>query len=106
MLVIPNTVDEVFTPGDGAAIRAALRLEGKRVLLTVGRMESRERYKGHELVIGTIPELVARGHDVTYIVIGEGDARSRLEVLALDTSSPEPGRFLRAGGLGRFLMGS
>src|SRR5260370_5786508 len=69
VLVIPNTVDEVFTPGDGAAIRAALRLEGKRVLLTVGRMESPERYQGHDVVIGTIRELEPRLHQVSDMLI-------------------------------------
>jgi phosphatidylinositol alpha-1,6-mannosyltransferase len=94
VLVIPNTVGEVFTPGDGAAMRAALGLEGKRVLMTVGRMDSRERYKGHELVIGAIPELVAQGHNVAYIVIGEGDDRGRLEAIARDTGVAERVRFL------------
>jgi phosphatidylinositol alpha-1,6-mannosyltransferase len=103
VLVIPNTVGEVFTPGDGAAMRAALRLEGKRVLLTVGRMDSRECHKGHELVIGTIPELVAQGHDVTYIVIGEGDDRRRLEVLARDTGVADRVRFLGAVGRERLV---
>jgi phosphatidylinositol alpha-1,6-mannosyltransferase len=103
VLVIPNTVGEGFTPDNGAAMRAALGLEGKRVLLTVGRMDSRERYKGHELVIDAIPELVAQGHDVTYIVIGEGDDRSRLEVLARDTSVADRVRFLGAVGRERLI---
>jgi phosphatidylinositol alpha-1,6-mannosyltransferase len=62
VLVVPNTVREVFTPGDGSRQRAALGLEGKRVLLTVGRMDTHERYKGQDRVIAAIPDLVARGH--------------------------------------------
>ena len=61
VVVVPNTVAEGFTPGDGSALRAALGLDGKRVLLTVGRMDSRERYKGHDRVIAAIPALVAAG---------------------------------------------
>ena len=61
--------------------RSALGLNGKRVLLTVGRMDSRERYKGHDRVIAAIPDLV-KGHDICYLVVGEGDDRSRLEALA------------------------
>ena len=76
VLVVPNTVREVFTPADGSTQRAALGLEGKRVLLTVGRMDSRERYKGHDRVIAAIPDLVAKGHDICYVVVGEG-RRSR-----------------------------
>src|SRR5712691_4940191 len=41
VLVVPNTVREMFTPGDGSARRVALGLEGKRALLTVGRMHAR-----------------------------------------------------------------
>ena len=82
VLVVPNTVREVFTPGDGSTQRAALALEGKRVLLTVGRMDSRERYKGHDRVIAAISDLVAKGHDICYLVVGDGDDRARLEALA------------------------
>jgi hypothetical protein len=38
--------------------------------VTVGRMDSRERYKGHDHVIAAMPHLVATGHDVVYLVIG------------------------------------
>ena len=82
LLVLPCTVDEAFTPGDGSTLREALGLEGKRVLLTVARMDSRERYKGHDRVIAAIPQLVARGHDVVYVVVGEGDDQPRLAALA------------------------
>ena len=71
-----------FTPGDGSALRAAWGLAGKRVLLTVARLDARERYKGHDRVIAAIPELLARGHDIAYVVIGEGDDRSRLIEIA------------------------
>jgi phosphatidylinositol alpha-1,6-mannosyltransferase len=99
VLVVPNTVREVFTPADGSAQRAALGVEGKRVLLTVGRMDSRECYKGHDRVIAAIPDLVAKGHDICYIVVGEGDDRARLEVLAGNAGVSDRVRFLGAVGL-------
>ena len=99
VLVVPNTVREVFTPGDGSAQRAALGVEGKCVLLTVGRMDSRERYKGHDRVIAAIPDLVAKGHDICYMVVGEGDDRTRLEALARDAGVSDRVRFLGAQGL-------
>ncbi|MGE0257745.1 MAG: glycosyltransferase family 4 protein [Alphaproteobacteria bacterium] len=77
-VVVPNTVGDGFAPGDGSALRKAWGLAGKRVLLTVGRLDARERYKGQDRVIEAIPELVARGHDIAYVVIGDGDDRSRL----------------------------
>jgi len=99
VLVVPNTVGEVFTPGDGSAQRAALALEGKRVLLTVGRMEPRERYKGHDRVIAAISNLVAKGHDICYLIVGEGGDRIRLEALARDAGVSERVRFLGRVGL-------
>ena len=60
VVVVPDTVGDRFTPGDGdRRLRAAWGLAGKRVLLTVGRLDARERYKGHERVIAAIPDLVA-----------------------------------------------
>jgi len=99
VLVVPNTVREVFTPAEGSAQRAALGVEGKCVLLTVGRMDSRERYKGHDRVIAAIPELVSKGHDICYMVVGEGDDRTRLEALARDAGVSDRVRFLGAQGL-------
>ena len=96
VLVAPNTVREVFTPGESSKQRAVLAVEGKRVLLTVGRMDSRERYKGHDRVIAAIPDLVAKGHDICYLIVGEGDDRARLEGLARDAGVNDRVRFLGA----------
>jgi phosphatidylinositol alpha-1,6-mannosyltransferase len=94
VVVVPNTVTDEFTPGDSHAARAASGLEGKRVLLTVGRMAPDERYKGHDRVIAAIPELVRRGHDIVYLIIGQGDDRASLEQLARETGVAERVRFL------------
>lgn len=93
-LVVPNTVGDAFSPGDGAALRASLGLKGKRVLLTVGRMDARERYKGHDRVIAALPGLLSQGHEVVYVVIGEGDDRQRLEAYAIEKGVVEYVRFL------------
>ena len=82
LVVLPNTVGSEFAPGDRSALQAAWGLQDKRVLLTVGRMDPRERYKGHEQVIAAIPQLVAAGHDVVYLVVGEGDDLKCLEASA------------------------
>ena len=83
--VLPNTVGERFTPGDAFELRRSWDLEGKRVLLSVGRMNAVERYKGHDRTIAAIPKLVAAGLNVAYVVLGEGDDRLRLESLAEET---------------------
>jgi phosphatidylinositol alpha-1,6-mannosyltransferase len=99
VLVVPNTVREAFTLGDGSTTRAALAVENKRVLLTVGRMDPGQRYKGQDRIIAAIPYIVAQGHDVEYLVAGEGDDRARLEELARDVGVSGRVRFLGAIGL-------
>jgi phosphatidylinositol alpha-1,6-mannosyltransferase len=98
VLVLANTVGEAFTPGDGSALRLAWGLQDKRVLLTVGRMDAREGYKGHDRVIATLPQLLAAGHDVVYVVAGEGDDRARLQNLAAGRGVAERLRFVGALG--------
>ena len=99
VVVLPNTVAEAFTPGDASALRAKWGLEGKRVLLTVGRMDARERYKGHDRVIRALPQLIAAGYDVMYVVLGEGDDVTRLKSLAMETGVADRVRFMGAAGL-------
>jgi phosphatidylinositol alpha-1,6-mannosyltransferase len=97
--VLPNTVNEAFAPGDASALRARWGLEGKRVLLTVGRMDARERYKGHDLVIQALPQLVAAGHDVIYVVLGDGNDVGRLKFTALGLGVADRVRFMGEVGL-------
>ncbi len=95
VLVLPNTVEADFTPGD-SPLRTVWGCPPKRALLTVGRLDSRERYKGHDRVIGVIPELVDRGLDVIYAIIGEGDDCRRLEALAREKGVADRVRFMGA----------
>jgi len=59
-------------------------------------MDARERYKGQDRVIAVIPDLVAKGHDICYVVVGEGDDRSRLQALARNAGVSDRVRFLGA----------
>lgn len=94
ILVVPNTVGALFTPGDGSALRTAWGLADKRILLTAGRLDAREQYKGHDRVIAAVPELVARGHDIAYVVIGDGGDRSRLIEFATRLGVADRVRFI------------
>jgi glycosyltransferase involved in cell wall biosynthesis len=51
-------------------------------LLTVARMSLAEQYKGHDVVIRAMPELLRRFPDLRYDIVGDGDARPGLEALA------------------------
>ena len=94
ILVISDTVADHFVPGDGTPMRKEMGLDGKQVLLTVGRMDFREQYKGHDRVIAALPALIAKGHDPVYLIVGEGADQSRLEHLALDLGVSERVRFI------------
>ena len=102
VVVIPDTVEPHFNPGlpsfaasdgDGCregeksnSIEGELRrrwnLGNRLVLLTVARMEKDQAYKGHDRVMEAIPGLVAAGHDIVYLIVGEGGDRPRLEECA------------------------
>src|SRR3954470_17145525 len=50
--------------------------------LIVGRMAADERYKGHDALIDSWPEVLARVPGATLAIVGDGDDRPRLEQLA------------------------
>jgi phosphatidylinositol alpha-1,6-mannosyltransferase len=83
-IVLPNMVEDAFLPGAAAGFRRTWSLDGKFVLLTVSRLDSREQYKGQDRVIAALPDLVRAGHDVAYVIAGDGDDRPRLEKLAAE----------------------
>ncbi|MBV8525859.1 MAG: glycosyltransferase family 4 protein [Acetobacteraceae bacterium] len=96
LVVVPDTVGTAFSPGHSSALRATLGIGDKKVLLTVARMDSRERGKGHDRVIEAIPQLVAVGYEVVYLIVGEGDDRAHLEGLAHNQGVGDRVRFLGA----------
>ena len=54
-------------------------LTGKTVLLTLGRLDARERQKGIDEVIEIMPSLVSDMPALIFLIAGEGDDRPRLE---------------------------
>jgi glycosyltransferase involved in cell wall biosynthesis len=58
--------------------------EGHRVVLTVARMEASERYKGHDAVLHSLRTIVGTVPNLTYVIVGDGDDRPRLEKLAAE----------------------
>jgi phosphatidyl-myo-inositol dimannoside synthase len=97
VVVIPDTVGDRFHP---AVRRSSLRCDRtpnrKRILLTVGRMDAREQYKGQDRVIRAMPQIVARGHDAAYVIVGDGDDRPRLEALCSEVGVADRVRFVGA----------
>ena len=81
--VLPNTFRSTYAP---RAVRRDLAarhgLDGRQVILTVGRLSSQERYKGHDRLIEALPEILARAPNTTYLIVGSGDDSDRLAQLA------------------------
>jgi len=66
-------------------------------------MDSGKRYIGQDRVIAAIPYIVAQGHDVEYVVVGERDDCVRLESLAREVRVSDRVRFLGSTDLIAFL---
>ena len=80
-MILPNCVDlSAFTPGEkSAALLARYSLQNRTVLLTLGRLAEEERYKGFDEVLEVLPVLARDVPDVTYMIVGDGPDRARLE---------------------------
>lgn len=92
--VLPDTVQDVFTPGPAsAALRDRLKSGKGPILLTVGRLAANERYKGHEAIFSVLADLRVKFPDLVHLVAGDGDDRTRLEMVA-EQMAPGAVRFL------------
>lgn len=75
--VLHNCLDPQLEPAQPKPQR-----DGPPSLLTVARMSLAEQYKGHDMVIRAMPELLHRFPDLRYDIVGDGDARPGLQALA------------------------
>ncbi len=79
--LLPNCVDlDHFTPGPKPIeLIRELGLNGRTVIMTLGRLASSERYKGFDEVIEALPALAEKIPDIVYLICGDGPDRGRLE---------------------------
>lgn len=82
--IIPGALDPdlIASPTTSAEVIARHRLAGKRVLLTVSRLDRQSRYKGHERVFRALRQIRHQLPPCAYLVVGEGNDRPYLESLA------------------------
>ena len=82
--LLPNAVHlEDYAAGEKpAALLDRYGLRGKTVLMTTGRMDARERYKGFDQVLGSLARLAPAHPGLAYVVVGRGDDQPRIEALA------------------------
>jgi phosphatidylinositol alpha-1,6-mannosyltransferase len=65
-----------------------------RIILTVGRWDPAERYKGADTLIAALPRVLKAVPDASLVLVGDGDDRPRLEHLARDLGVWEHAHFL------------
>jgi len=85
-VLVPNTVDgDHFTPGPKPTdIVERFGILGRKVILTVARLDSRERQKGMDTVIRALPEIRKTFPNICYVIVGAGDDGERLKALAAE----------------------
>jgi phosphatidylinositol alpha-1,6-mannosyltransferase len=78
--VYPGVDARRFSPeADDGSLRLALAPRGELLLLSVGRLQRR---KGHDLVLRALPELKKIVPKVRYVIVGDGNDRDTLQLLA------------------------
>ncbi|MBI4426447.1 MAG: glycosyltransferase [Candidatus Kerfeldbacteria bacterium] len=90
----PGVNQPPTTPStDVNQFRQRLGLDGKKILLTVGRLIKR---KGHARIIRALPTILASVPELRYLIVGDGPERPLLERLVRECSLQDVVQFLGA----------
>ncbi|MBV5329438.1 MAG: glycosyltransferase family 4 protein [Chlorobium sp.] len=81
VFILPNSVDlSLFSPAPKSQVLSErYGLNGKIVLLTLGRLDSLERAKGFDEVMDVLPQLANEFPNILYLIAGAGRDKNRLE---------------------------
>ena len=91
-VVHPGTDPERFRPmPKDAELSRLLKIEGRRVLLTVGRLTPR---KGQDVTLRALPAIREHCPDALYVIAGDGEYRNELSRLADELGVSDSVRFL------------
>lgn len=82
--IIPNTIhpERYGMAPKRADLLQRYGLQGKKVILTLARLDSRERYKGIDEVLEALPSLLVQEPSLCYLIAGDGDDQARLATKA------------------------
>ncbi len=84
--VLPNAIPQEFVQmlvaPDGRGDDGNGEARSQKVLLSVGNLSRTHAYKGFNKVIRVLPALLDSVPNLRYTIVGDGDDRSRLEMLA------------------------
>lgn len=83
--IFPNTLDPFFAAATASVSPLALRerygiSEGDKVLLTVARLASTEKYKGYDAVIELLPRLAKRYPGLKYLLAGKWEEEEKKRI--------------------------
>jgi glycosyltransferase involved in cell wall biosynthesis len=82
--LLPNTFDEhrfhIASKPQKLLERYGLTAN-QPLILTVGRLDSRDRYKGYDQILQALPNIRSSIPNIHYIIVGKGDDRPRVEQL-------------------------
>jgi phosphatidylinositol alpha-1,6-mannosyltransferase len=92
-MTVPNGVDEdrFYEQAKSEELAAACGVLGKRVILTVARLDY---HKGHADVIRALPGVIERVGETAYLIVGDGPLRDELKQLARSLGVEEEVVFL------------
>ena len=71
----PGVAEEFFSPVDDGDMRRRFATAGRKVLVTVGRLDPR---KGHDLVLDALPAIIREVPELLYLIGGSGTTRIAL----------------------------
>lgn len=79
--VIHNAIDlSPYKPGPKPDyLLDRYNLRGKKVILTVGRLDANERAKGFDQIINLLPKLLGNRPNLAYLIVGTGKDLPRLQ---------------------------
>jgi phosphatidylinositol alpha-1,6-mannosyltransferase len=84
LFILPNAVTQENYGVGAKSQELVVRygLSGKIVLMTLGRLAAEEKYKGFDEIMELLPALLKQIPNIAYLIVGDGDDRSRLEAKA------------------------
>jgi glycosyltransferase involved in cell wall biosynthesis len=82
--LLPNAIhlDQYGIAPKSPALLARYGIQGRKVIMMLGRIVTTERYKGVDEVLEIMPRLLREVPNLTYLVVGDGSDRERLEAKA------------------------
>jgi len=80
-IVFPNTLSGMLKPLNNFHMKTKneLNLPDWKLILTVSRLDARERYKNIDLILEAMQEVLSSVPDVCCVIVGDGSDKKRLE---------------------------